>query len=82
MAEILVWVSFADSKVIGTIALRVFDSKSLEGKRAPGGFKIDPLGLGMQDMNTLSRGQPELNVKEAKNGHLQVDMLAIIGGIP
>jgi len=65
MAQILLWVSFAE--VFGTIAL----FETLEGKRAPGDFKFDPLGFGKQDMKTLQ-------LKEIKNGRLA--MLAI-GGI-
>ena len=65
MGQILFWVSFAE--VFGTIAL----FETLEGKRAPGDFKFDPLGFAKTDSKTWA-------LKEIKNGRLA--MLAI-GGI-
>merc|ERR1719199_202920 len=40
MGQLLLWLSFLE--VFGTIAL----FETLEGKRAPGDFKFDPLGFG------------------------------------
>jgi hypothetical protein len=65
MGQILFWVSFAE--VFGTIAL----FETLEGKRAPGDFKFDPLNFAKTDKDTWA-------LKEIKNGRLA--MLAI-GGI-
>nr|7Y7B_a Chain a, ACPI-13/10 [Chroomonas placoidea]7Y7B_d Chain d, ACPI-13/10 [Chroomonas placoidea]7Y8A_a Chain a, ACPI-13 [Chroomonas placoidea] len=64
MGQILFWVSFAE--VFGTVAL--FDT--LDGKRAPGDFKFDPLGMGKKNM-------ADMQLKEIKNGRLA--MLGIAG---
>jgi len=57
MGQLLFWLSFAE--VFGTAAL--FDT--LEGKRAPGDFKFDPMGMGKKDMASMQ-------LKEIKNGRL------------
>uniref|UniRef100_A0A7S0XZU9 Plastid light harvesting protein n=1 Tax=Hemiselmis andersenii TaxID=464988 RepID=A0A7S0XZU9_HEMAN len=57
MGQLLFWISFAE--LFGTIAL--FDT--LEGKRAPGDFKFDPMGMGKKDMASMQ-------LKEIKNGRL------------
>ena len=59
MGQILLWVSFLE--VFGTIAL----FETLEGKRAPGDFKFDPLGFG-KNPETAKR----YALAEIKNGRL------------
>ncbi|EKX46165.1 light-harvesting Chl a protein 7 [Guillardia theta CCMP2712] len=59
MGQILLWVSFLE--VFGTLAL----FETLDGKRAPGDFKFDPLGFGK---NAQTRERYAL--AEVKNGRL------------
>ena len=59
MGQLLLWLSFLE--VFGTIAL----FETLEGKRAPGDFKFDPLGFGKKP-ETAAR----YALAEIKNGRL------------
>mmetsp|Transcript_12240 Transcript_12240/g.17760 ORF Transcript_12240/g.17760 Transcript_12240/m.17760 type:complete len:180 (+) Transcript_12240:619-1158(+) len=59
MGQLLLWISFLE--VFGTIAL----FETLEGKRAPGDFKFDPLGFGKKP-ETAKR----YALAEMKNGRL------------
>jgi hypothetical protein len=59
MGQLLLWISFLE--VFGTIAL----FETLEGKRAPGDFKFDPLGFG-KNPQTMQR----YALAEIKNGRL------------
>mmetsp|Transcript_22194 Transcript_22194/g.52536 ORF Transcript_22194/g.52536 Transcript_22194/m.52536 type:complete len:217 (-) Transcript_22194:64-714(-) len=59
MGQILLWTSFLE--VFGTIALL----ETLDGKRAPGDFKFDPLGFS-KNAETAKRYQ----LSEIKNGRL------------
>nr|7Y7B_6 Chain 6, ACPI-6 [Chroomonas placoidea]7Y8A_6 Chain 6, ACPI-6 [Chroomonas placoidea] len=59
MGQLLVWIGFAE--VFATMAL----FETLDGKRAPGDFKFDPLGFG-KNPEALKRYQ----LAEIKNGRL------------
>jgi light-harvesting complex I chlorophyll a/b binding protein 1 len=59
MGQLLVWLGFAE--VFGTYAL----FETLNGKRAPGDFKFDPLGFG-KNPEAMKRYQ----LAEIKNGRL------------
>jgi len=59
MGQLLLWISFLE--VFGTIAL----FETLEGKRAPGDFKFDPLGFGKNPEKAKRYALAEI-----KNGRL------------
>lgn len=59
MGQLLLWLSFLE--VFGTIAL----FETLEGKRAPGDFKFDPLNFSKNDVTAKKYA-----LAEVKNGRL------------